>query len=357
MSKHPLHATFQRRQFLTSSFSAATAALILGGQGIARAEKPVAGKRPLGRSGIEITPLVLGANTFGWTSDKEASFKVLDHFAEAGLQAIDTADIYSTWASGNQGGESETIIGEWLKSRGNRDAMVVITKVGGEIAGGKGLSAKHIEKAAEDSLRRLQTDRMDVYFSHFPDPDVPNEETLGAYQKLIQAGKVRTIGASNFSAGQLRAALDASAAGGLPRYEVLQPRYNLYDREDFEGPVRDLAIAEGLGVITYSSLASGFLTGKYRSKDDLGQSVRGKGVAKYLDERGWRILAALDTVAARHGAELAEVSLAWIMAREGVTAPIASATSTEQLSSLIRSLNLKLSEDDLKTLETARALS
>lgn len=368
---------FSRRKFLTTSMSAASAAVVLaacsndpGPVTIAPAGGPVPdpatgnaagtapGKRRLGRSTVEISPLVLGANTFGWTADRERSFEILDRFSDAGLEALDTANVYSAWAPGNSGGESETIIGDWLESRGKRDSIVLITKVGQEFAGEAGLSAAYIERAAEESLRRLKTDYVDVYFSHHPDPGTPHEETLRAYQRLIEAGKVRTIGASNYDAAQVRAALDASAAEGLPRYEVLQPRYNLYDRGDFDGPLRDLAIAEDIGVITYSSLASGFLTGKYRSEADLGQSPRGGGIGRYLDDRGLRILAALDDVAARHDAELAEVSLAWIMAREsqGVTAPIASATSIEQLDSLIAALNLQLTAEDLQQLDQASAI-
>ncbi len=314
---------------------------------------PAIAKRRIGRSDIHISPLVLGGNVFGWTADKARSFELLDRFVEAGLEAIDTADIYSAWAPGNSGGESETILGEWMQSRGNRDRIVLITKVGGEIGGNKGLSAAHIARAAEDSLRRLQTEYIDVYFSHFFDADTPHEETLAAYDALIRAGKVRIIGASNFDAGQTRAALDVSAANGLPRYELLQPRYNLYDRADFDGPLRELAVAEELGVITYSSLASGFLTGKYRSEADLGQSPRGRGVARYLDERGLRILAALDAVAEKHDAELAEVALAWIIAQPGITAPIASATSVEQLDSLARAVALRLSAEDVAALDEA----
>lgn len=346
-----------RRRFLASSLTMAAALSVGSGSGWAAQPVATAKKRALGNSGLEITPLVLGGNTFGWTTDKERSFEVLDRFVDAGLQAIDTADIYSTWVPGNKGGESETIIGEWLKSRGKRDKVVIITKVGGEIDGSKGLSAKHIEKAAEASLKRLQTDHIDLYFSHFPDPDTPQEETLKAYEKLIKAGKVRAIGASNFNVAQLKEAFQIAKSGGLPRYEVLQPLYNLYDRGSFDGELRDFALQEKLGVITYSSLASGFLTGKYRSEADLGKSVRGSSVAKYLNERGKRILAALDAVAARHKTSLAEVSLAWLIAREGVTAPIASATSIEQVDSLINAVNLELTAEDREQLDAASAQS
>lgn len=313
-------------------------------------------RRALGNTGITISPLVLGANVFGWTADRERSFELLDRFVEAGFEAVDTADVYSTWVPGNRGGESETIIGEWLKARGHRDRVVLITKVGMEMTPErKGLSAAWIERAAEDSLRRLQTDRIDLYFSHVFDESVPVEETLRAYERLIAAGKVRAIGASNHSATQLASALKTARDAGLPRYEVLQPRYNLYDRADYEGDLRDLAIAEGLGVITYYSLASGFLTGKYRGKDDLGRSPRGGGIESYLDRRGMDILAALDEVAAGHEAAPAEVALAWLIARAGVTAPIASATRLDQLESLVRSTRLSLSKADIDRLDRAGA--
>lgn len=364
-----------RRKFLSSS-AAVAAAITLGAcradnrsvaatpasgtpASAGSAVSPLAtarpGKRRLGQSEIEISPLVLGTNVFGWTADKARSFEIMDRFVDAGLQAIDTADIYSAWIEGNRGGESESIIGDWIESRKKRDAVVVITKVGMEMDGRKGLSSANIERAVEDSLRRLKTDYIDVYFSHQPDPQTPHEETLTAYQRLISAGKVRTIGASNYDVAQLQQALDVSAAGGLLRYEVLQPRYNLYDRSDLEGPLLDLAVARDIGVITYSSLASGFLTGKYRSEADLSQSQRGGRVSRYLNERGLRILAALDEVADQHNAELAEVSIAWIIARDGVTAPIASSTSVEQLDSQIRALELQLTAEDIAFLDSASA--
>jgi aryl-alcohol dehydrogenase-like predicted oxidoreductase len=307
-------------------------------------------KRHLGRSGIQISPLVLGGNVFGWTADRAASLDILDRFTGAGLEAVDTADVYSRWVPGNQGGESETIIGEWIASRGARDQLVLITKVGFDLDQG-GLSAAHIERAVEASLRRLRTDHIDVYFSHKPDPATGHEETLRAYEKLIAAGKVRTIGASNFDAAKMRAALDVSAASGLPRYEVIQPGYNLYDRADFDGPLRDLAVTEELGVITYFSLAKGFLTGKYRGQSDLAQSPRGGGVSAYLNERGMRILSALDDISARLSASPGEVALAWIMAQPGITAPIASATSAAQVESLIRATRLVLSVEDIAALD------
>ena len=313
-------------------------------------------KRRLGRTDLEIAPLVFGGNVFGWTADEKTSFDLLDRFVEAGFNAIDTADAYSRWVPGNKGGESETIIGKWMKARGNRERVVVITKVGSDMGQGKkDLSAAHIEKAVEDSLKRLRIDAIDLYLSHWPDPATPHEETLGAYQKLIEAGKVRAIGASNLDAGQLRAALDIARLRDLPRYEVLQPEYNLYDRAGFEGPLRDLCVAERLGVISYYGLAAGFLSGKYRSIADLGKSPRGGGVKKYLDGRGQRILGALDAVSARHKAKPAEVALAWIIARPDVTAPIASATSLEQLESMIRSASLTLSTADIRELDDASA--
>lgn len=312
-------------------------------------------KRPLGRSGLSISPLVFGGNVFGWTADKARSFDLLDRFVDAGFETIDSADIYSNWIPGNSGGESEAIIGEWMQARGNRDKVTVITKVGMEMAQGQGLSAEWIKRSVEDSLRRLKTDHIDLYFSHIFDESVPLEETLQAHDRLVKAGKVRAIGASNHSAEQLAQALKVAADNGLPRYEVLQPQYNLYDRDSYDGALRDLAIAEGLGVITYYSLASGFLSGKYRSADDFGKSPRGGGMGNYLNERGLRILAALDEVAAAQSATPAEVALAWLMARDGVTAPIASATSLEQLESLIRSAKLTLSEADIARLDNASA--
>ena len=315
------------------------------------------GKRPLGGSGLEISPLVFGGNVFGWTVDETTSFALLDRFTDAGLNAIDTADMYSTWVPGNQGGESETIIGKWLGAKpSRREKIVLITKVGAPLSPEKkGLSARYIVAAAEDSLRRLRTDHIDLYFSHYPDPATPVEETLRAYETLIRQGKVRAIGASNHDTDQLRQALSASKRAGIPRYEVIQPEYNLYDRAGYEGPMRDLAMAEGLGVITYYSLASGFLSGKYRSSGDLGKSVRGARVEKYLNPRGLRILEALEQVALAHGATPAEAALAWLIAREGVTAPIASATSIEQVDSLIRATRLTLAAADTDLLDTASA--
>lgn len=313
-------------------------------------------KRRLGRTELEIAPLVFGGNVFGWTADEKTSFDLLDRFVDAGFNTIDTADVYSRWVPGNSGGESEAIIGKWMKSRGNRDKVVVVTKVGSDMGQGKvDLSAGYVARAVEASLKRLQTDAIDLYLSHWPDENTPCEETLGAYQKLISEGKVRHVGASNLDATQLAAALKVSKDKGLPRYDVLQPEYNLYDRSSYDGALRDLCMAEDIGVITYFSLASGFLSGKYRSEADLAKSARGGAVKKYLDARGLRILAALDAVSVRHAAKPAEVALAWIIARPGVTAPIASATSLAQVDSLVRSVELKLDAADIAELDKASA--
>jgi aryl-alcohol dehydrogenase-like predicted oxidoreductase len=313
-------------------------------------------KRRLGRTGLTIAPLVFGGNVFGWTADRKTSFDLLDRFVDAGLNAIDTADAYSRWVPGNAGGESETIIGEWLKERKARDRVIIITKVGSDMGQGKkDLSPAYIAKAAEASLKRLQVDEIDLYLSHWPDPDTPYEETLAAHEKLLNAGKIRSIGCSNLDASQLRESLDVARDKRLHRYDVLQPEYNLYDRAGYDGPLRDLCMAEDIGVITYFSLAKGFLSGKYRSEADLGKSPRGGGMKEYLNPRGNRILAALDDISAKHKARQAEVALAWIIHREGVTAPIASATSPEQLESLINAASLELSKEDLSTLDTASA--
>ncbi|KQY12662.1 aldo/keto reductase [Rhizobium sp. Root482] len=312
-------------------------------------------KRILGRTGLSIAPLVFGGNVFGWTADEKTSFELLDAFFDAGFNAIDTADAYSNWVPGNSGGESETIIGKWLKQSGrSRDEAVIITKVGWDMGPGRnGLSEKWILQAVEDSLRRLKTDHIDLYLSHRPDPETPYEETLRAYERLIGDGKVRHVGASNLDAGQLRDALDVSAANNLPRYDVLQPEYNLYDRAAFDGPLRNLCVSEEIGVISYFGLARGFLSGKYRSHKDLEGSARGSGVGKYLDGRGMRILGALDEVAADTGNTQAEIALAWIMARKGVTAPIASATTMAQLQSLVKSASITLSDEACRLLNEA----
>lgn len=308
--------------------------------------------RRLGRTGLSIAPLVFGGNVFGWTADEKTSFSLLDAFFDAGFNAVDTADVYSSWAPGNRGGESEAIIGKWLKQSGrSRDSAVIVTKVGSELGPDrKGLSRRWIMQAVEDSLRRLQTDYIDLYLSHWPDPDIPYDETLAAYDTLLSQGKLRAIGASDLDAQQMRDALDVAAAKGLPRYDVLQPEYNLYDRASYDGPLRNLCIAEEIGVITYFSLARGFLSGKYRSHKDLEGSARGGGVEKYLDGRGMRILGVLDEIAEETGAKQAEIALAWIIAREGVTAPIASATNPDQLASLVRSAELDLPEEAIRRL-------
>ena len=306
--------------------------------------------RPLGRSGLSIAPLVFGGNVFGWTVDQPSAFRLLDRFVDAGLNAIDTADVYSRWVPGNTGGESETMIGNWLRSNpARREQVVLITKIGAAT----GLSAASIAAGAEASLRRLQTDRIDVYLSHRPDAKTPIEETLRAYDALVRSGKVRSIGGSNTTAAGLREALGTAAAKKLPRYEVEQPEYSLCERKGFEGALRDVCMAEGLGVIVYYSLASGFLSGKYRSKADLANRARAGGVEKYLNERGFRILKALDSVAGAHGAKPAEVALAWLITQKGVTAPIASATSIEQVDSLVRATQIELAPEELALLTAA----
>lgn len=305
--------------------------------------------RKLGTSGLEIAPLVLGGNVFGWTADREASFAVLDAFAGAGFNAVDTADVYSRWAPGHQGGESETVLGDWMKVRGNRDRIVLITKVGSEIPAGKGLRAAYIQQACEASLKRLQTDRIDLYFSHFPDKETPIAETLEAHQRLIDQGKVRAVGASNYDAAGLKEALDA-AGGGRARYSVLQPHYNLVVRDQYEGALEDLCVKEGLGVIPYFALASGFLTGKYRTEADLKKSARGGRMKELLQGRGQALLAAMDKAAARHNATLAQVALSWLMARPSVTVPIASATTAAQMKELTPSAAIKLTTEDIKEL-------
>ena len=300
--------------------------------------------RTLGRSGIEVGPLALGGNVFGWTIDEAASFRVLDAFVAAGFNLIDTADVYSVWVPGHTGGESETIIGNWLKRSGPRGRVVIATKVGIEIAPGeKGLSRAHILRSAERSLNRLQVDVIDLYQAHQDDPATPLEETLGAFGELVARGKVRAIGASNYSAARLAEALRVSRERGLPRYESLQPDYNLVDRAGYEAELEPLCRREGLGVIPYYSLAAGFLTGKYRTEADLAKSARGAKVRKsYFNERGQRVLAAVDAVAARLGATQAQVALAWLMARPGITAPIASATTPAQLDELVGATRLTL---------------
>jgi aryl-alcohol dehydrogenase-like predicted oxidoreductase len=296
---------------------------------------------------------MLGGNVFGWTIDQPSSLKILDAFVDAGLNFIDTADIYSTWVPGHIGGESETIIGNWLKQSGKRSKIVLATKVGIQMPAGKGLKKDYILKAVEDSLRRLQTDHIDLYQSHEDDPATPLEETLGAYAQLIKEGKVRAIGGSNYSADRLAEALKVSRQHGFPSYQSLQPKYNLCERADYESQLEPLVLKEGLGVIPYYALASGFLTGKYRSESDLGKSARGAGVKKYLNDRGFRILAALDEAAKAHHSTPGKVALAWLIARPSITAPIASATSLEQLRDLVDATNLKLDQAAIESLNQA----
>jgi aryl-alcohol dehydrogenase-like predicted oxidoreductase len=311
--------------------------------------------RALGNSGLETAPIVFGGNVFGWTADEKTSFALLDAFVDAGFNAIDTADVYSAWAPGNSGGESETIIGRWLKANpAKRDKVLILTKVGSGFGRPKrDLSAGWIAQSVEGSLRRLQVDRIDLYQSHWPDPDTSQAETLGAYEVLLKAGKIGAIGASNLNAEQLKEALRVAREHGLPRYATLQPEYNLYDRDGFDATLRDFVLAEGIGVITYYSLASGFLSGKYRQEADLTRGARGKGIAKYLNPRGMRILDALDAVAAQHAAEPAQVALAWLIAQQPVTAPIVSATTLEQLQRLIEAVHLTLTVAELALLDEA----
>ncbi|MEM5384683.1 aldo/keto reductase [Paraburkholderia phymatum] len=311
-------------------------------------------KRNLGKSHLRVAPLMFGGNVFGWTADEATSFSILDAFADAGLNFIDTADVYSAWVPDNRGGESETIIGKWFAKSGKRDKIVLATKVG-MLGSRKGLSAGNIRAAVEDSLRRLQTDYIDVYFSHLDNEETPLAETLGAYQQLIEAGKVRVIGASNHSGARVLEALKVSRENGLPEYQVIQPEYNLYDRAAYETDLEPVTLVERLGVVCYYSLASGFLSGKYRSREDLKKSARGAKVEAYLNERGFAILDALQEIAARHHSAPASVALAWLIARPSITAPIASATSVKQLESLVAAVNLKLTDADLRALNDASA--
>ncbi|MFL6216510.1 MAG: aldo/keto reductase [Blastocatellia bacterium] len=313
-------------------------------------------KRQLGNSGLMVAPLAFGGNVFGWTADEETSFRLLDAFVEAGLNLIDTADIYARWVPGNQGGESETVIGRWLEKSGKRNRVLIATKVGLEMAADqKGLSQSHIFRSVEDSLRRLQIDVIDLYQAHQDDPNTPLAETLDAFARLIEQGKVRAIGASNYTAARLSEALAVSRDNGLPRYESLQPDYNLYDRAEYERELEPLCLENQLGVINYFSLAKGFLTGKYRSEADLSKSPRGQGVKRYLDERGFRVLRALDEVAEAFQSTPARVALAWLIARPSITAPIASATSLEQLDDLIAATRLELDHAAIEKLNQASA--
>jgi len=317
-------------------------------------------KRKLGRTGLETGPLVFGGNVFGWTADEQMSFKLLDAFVDAGLNFIDTADVYSMWIPGNQGGESETVIGKWLKKSGKRDRVLINTKVGVDInvkkmPGEINLKRDYIFKEVEESLKRLQTDYVDLYQAHRDDENTPQEESLEAFDRLVRDGKVKYIGASNFNAQRLAAALDVSRKQGYARYEVLQPLYNLYDRKDFEAGLQDLCIRENIGVITYFSLGCGFLTGKYRTEKDLENRPRAYRVKEMMNDRGMRILAGLDQVAAEYNVTPAQVSLAWLMAQPGITAPIASATNLDQLNDLIGAARLELSEEAVRLLNDASA--
>jgi aryl-alcohol dehydrogenase-like predicted oxidoreductase len=313
--------------------------------------------RPLGRSGLTVPPLCFGCNIFGWTVDEISSFRLLDAVFEHGLTFLDTADVYSRWVAGHSGGESETIIGNWMKARGNRNRTILATKVGVDMGNGNvGLKPNYIARAAEDSLRRLQTDYIDLYQSHKDDETTPQEETLAAYERLIKAGKIRAIGASNFSAERLKSALDVSEATGLPRYESMQPEYSLVERSSFEGALQRVCEDNEVGVITFYSLAAGFLTGKYRSEADFGKSLRGaRTIPKYMNPRGMRILACLDVIAAETRAEPAAVALAWLMTRRSVTAPIASATKPDHVATLVEATKLELTKSQIDRLDTASA--
>jgi aryl-alcohol dehydrogenase-like predicted oxidoreductase len=311
--------------------------------------------RQLGRSGLSVSPICLGGNVFGWTADESTSFSILDAWVDAGFNFIDTADVYSRWAQGHTGGESETVIGKWLAKSGKRDRVVIATKVGFDMGEGKGgLSAKWIAQAVDDSLRRLQVDRIDLYQAHKDDEATPLEETLEAFAKLIKTGKVRAIGASNYSAARLAQALDTSGRLGLPRYESLQPLYNLYDRAVFERDLQPLCVKEEVGVFSFYALAAGFLSGKYRTADDAAKSPRGANtVKKYLNDRGLKILGALDEAAKRTGAPASRIAIAWVMAQQGITAPIASASSVEQVHEIVRAAELKLDADTMALLNHA----
>ena len=313
-------------------------------------------RRNLGNTGFEVAPLALGGNVFGWTADEPMSFRLLDAFVAAGFNLIDTADSYSRWVTGHKGGESETIIGRWIARRGRHDDVIIATKVGSEMGQGhKVLRKSYILQAVEASLSRLQIDCIDLYQSHWDDENTPFEEVLGAYEGLLRQGKVRAIGASNLSAGRLAEALEVSKSHRLPRYETLQPHYNLYERASFEGELQALCIRENIGVITYFSLAAGFLTGKYRSEVDFAKSARGPGMKNFINPRGMKILDALDRVARRYDATPAQMSLAWLIAQPGVTAPIASATNLDQLTEILRATEIKLDNEAMEILNRASA--
>ncbi len=311
-------------------------------------------KRALGKSGLEIVPLVFGGNVFGWTADEATSFRLLDAFVDRGFDAIDTANVYSVWIPGHQGGESETILGKWFAESGKRNKVVLATKVGFKMGdGSQGLKKEYILRSVEDSLKRLQTDVIDLYQSHTDDAETPLEETLGAYDQLIKSGKVRAIGASNYKGPRVAQAEQVASSHGLPAYTTLQPEYNLYDRHAYETELAPVAEQYGLGVIPYFSLASGFLTGKYQSLEDTKGAKRGSRVEKYFDERGMRILKALKQVSEETGAQQASVALAWLLAQPTITAPIASATSVEQMDALFAAVDLKLSEAQVNALSEA----
>lgn len=310
-------------------------------------------ERALGTSGMTTPPLVLGGNVFGWTVDQEEGFTILDAFIGGGGRMIDTADVYSTWVPGNQGGESEAAIGAWLARRGRRDDLLIATKVGMEIGGEKGLSADRIADCAEASLRRLGTDYIDLYYAHADDESTPLEETLEAFDKLVKAGKVRAIGASNYSAARLSEALDISEANGWTSYTVLQPEYNLLERDSFEGDLQNVCVSRNVAALPYYALASGFLTGKYRSEEDLAGKARGGSVEKYLNERGKNLLSVMDEIAVETGSSLTQIALAWLAAQPGVAAPIASATSPSQIEELLGAMRLELSESQLSRLKAA----
>ena len=313
-------------------------------------------KRKLGNSDIEFAPLAFGGNVFGWTADEATSFRLLDGYVDAGFSFVDTADVYSRWAPGNKGGESETVIGNWLRNGGKRDKVVIATKCGMDMAPDrKGLSRTHIVRSVDDSLKRLNTNHIDLFQSHRDDPETPQEETLQTYGELIKAGKLRAIGASNFEAKRLAEAEKIAKDKGLPRYESLQPHYNLMERGLFEGDLVNECLKEGIGVIPYYSLASGFLSGKYRSEADFGKSKRGGGMQKYLNARGLAILAALDAAAEKHNANPAQVALAWLLQRKAITAPIVSATNMAQLHDLVAGAKLKLDAASVAAIDKASA--
>jgi aryl-alcohol dehydrogenase-like predicted oxidoreductase len=313
-------------------------------------------RRRLGNTGLEVSPLIFGGNIFDWTVDQATAFQLLDAFVGAGFNAVDTSDVYSRWVPGHTGGESEIILGEWMKQSKNRSQMIVATKLGMDMGDGKkGLSKDHILRSADDSLRRLQTDHIDLYQSHIDDPDTPLEETMGAYAQLLQQGKVLHIGASNHKAERLVAALETSKRLGLPAYETLQPNYSLMERPDYENNLEPICKCAGLGVINYFPLAGGFLTGKYRAEGDAAGKARARNVTKYLNERGFKIIDALDKVARKYCATPAKIALAWVLARPSITAPIVSATNLQQLSDVISAIDLKLEPDSIEFLNRESA--